>query len=127
MRAKSFNAKVLVGSATPSIETMARARKEVYGYYYLGERINLQPLPETTVVNMLDYKNVTTTSPYISKLLATEIRKAIDAKTQVILLVNRRGYATFVSCRECGESKKCPACAISLTYHKVGNLSLIHI
>lgn len=121
MRAKSFNAKVLVGSATPSIETMARARKEVYGYYYLGERINLQPLPETTVVNMLDYKNVTTTSPYISKLLATEIRKAIDAKTQVILLVNRRGYATFVSCRECGESKKCPACAISLTYHKVGN------
>ena len=77
MRAKSFNAKVLVGSATPSIETMARARKEVYGYYYLGERINLQSLPETTVVNMLDYKNVTTTSPYISKLLATEIRKLL--------------------------------------------------
>ena len=65
MRAKNHSAKIVVGSATPSIETMARAKKEVYGYYFLSERINLQPLPETTIVNMLDYKNITSTSPYI--------------------------------------------------------------
>ncbi|MGI6734813.1 MAG: replication restart helicase PriA [Bacilli bacterium] len=126
MRAKNHSAKIVVGSATPSIETMARAKKEVYGYYFLSERINLQPLPETTIVNMLDYKNITSTSPYISKLLASEIKKSLVEKTQVILLVNRRGYATYVSCRECGTPKKCPTCAISLTYHKVDHTLKCH-
>lgn len=126
MRAKSFNAKVVIGSATPSIETMARAQKGVYGYYFLDERINQQPLPETKVINMLDYKNVLTSSPYISKALYQAIKDALAAQTQVILLVNRRGYATFVSCRHCGSVKKCPTCGISLTYHKKDHLLKCH-
>lgn len=126
MRAKSFNAKVVVGSATPSIETMARAEKGIYGYYFLDERINKQPLPETTIVNMLDFKNVLPSSPYVSKILFNDIKEALDNKTQVILLVNRRGYATYVSCRHCATVKKCPTCGISLTYHKTGNVMKCH-
>ncbi len=126
MRAKNFNAKIVLGSATPSIETMARAKREIYGYYFLDERINKQPLPETKIINMLDYKNVLPTSPYISKTLASEIQIALDNKTQVILLVNRRGYSTYVSCRECGTVKRCPTCGISLTYHKRGHIMKCH-
>lgn len=126
MRAKSFNAKVVVGSATPSIETMARAQKGVYGYYFLDERINKEPLPKTEVVNMLDYKNLIPKTPYISKQLKKGIEEALENNTQVILLVNRRGYSTYVSCRHCGTPKKCPACGISLTYHKKGHILKCH-
>ena len=126
MRAKFLNTKVVIGSATPSIETMARAQKGVYGYYFLEERINQQPLPETRIINMLDYKNVMPSSPYISKALYQAIKEALAAKTQVILLVNRRGYATYVSCRHCGTVKKCPTCGISLTYHKKDHLLKCH-
>jgi primosomal protein N' (replication factor Y) len=126
MRAKFLNTKVVIGSATPSIETMARAQKGVYGYYFLEERINQQPLPETRIINMLDYKNVMPSSPYISKALYQAIKDALDANTQVILLVNRRGYATYVSCRHCGTVKKCPTCGISLTYHKKDHLLKCH-
>ncbi len=126
MRAFHFKAKVVVGSATPSLDTMARAKRDVYGYYFLDERINKKPLPKTEIINMLDYKNILPTSPYISKALYEAMKEALDNKTQIILLVNRRGYATFVSCRECGTTKRCPTCGIALTYHKSGHVMKCH-
>lgn len=126
MRAKSFNAKIVLGSATPSFETMARAQKGVYDYYYLPERINKSPLPATKIVNMLDPKNISRESPYISLPLQSAIKNALDNNTQVILLVNRRGYAPYVSCRHCGEAKRCPTCGITLTYHKEKHIMKCH-
>lgn len=126
MRAKSYGTKIILGSATPSIEAMARAQKNVYGYYYLDERINNEPLPETKVVNMLDQHNILATSPYISKTLANAINEALINKTQIILLVNRRGYATYVSCRHCGRAKRCKTCGITLTYHRSDNTLKCH-
>ena len=125
MRAKSFNAKIVLGSATPSFETMARAQKGVYDYY-LPERINKSPLPATKIVNMLDPKNISRESPYISLPLQSAIKNALDNNTQVILLVNRRGYAPYVSCRHCGEAKRCPTCGITLTYHKEKHIMKCH-
>ncbi len=126
MRAKSFNTKIILGSATPSFETMARAQKGVYDYYYLPERINRAPLPSTTIVNMLEPKNISRESPYLSLPLQSAIKNALEKNTQVILLVNRRGYATYVSCRHCGEAKRCPTCGITLTYHKQKHLMECH-
>lgn len=126
MRAKAFNSKIILGSATPSIETMARAKKDVYGYFYLSERINNEPLPQTSVVNMLERENILATTPYISKTLANAIHQALLEKTQVILLVNRRGYATYISCRHCGKPKRCPTCGITLTYHRSDNTLKCH-
>ncbi len=126
MRAKFYNAKIILGSATPSIETMARAEKGVYGYFYLDERINTKSLPNARIINMLDNRNILPATPYISKSLADGIKNALDNKTQVILLVNRRGYATYVSCRHCGKVKRCPTCGITLTYHKKDHVLKCH-
>lgn len=126
MRSKFHNAKVLLGSATPSLDSRARADKGVYHLLKLTNRINKQKLPLTTVVNMRDYSNISRESYIFSLKLRQSLQKVLDNKEQAILLINRRGFSTHVSCRSCGFVYKCPNCGIALTYHKDENLLKCH-
>lgn len=126
MRAKHFNAKVLLGSATPSLESRARALKGVYNYATLTNRINDSQLPKTTIVNLLDNSNLTRESSIFSTVLIKKMKQTLSQGHQIVILINRRGYSNYVSCRSCGYVFKCPNCGISLTYHKEDNMLKCH-
>lgn len=126
MRARRHNAKLLLGSATPSLESRARAGKGVYHLLKLTKRINDQPLPKTTIINLQDYRNIDKESYIFSLKLKELIRKTLDNKNQIILLINKRGFASSVSCRSCGYIFKCPTCEIPLTYHKTDHMLKCH-
>ena len=126
MRARHHNAKVLLGSATPSLESRARADKKVYHFLNLPHRINDKGLPKTTIINLLDYHNIDRESYIFSHTLRKSIQGVLDRKEQAILLINRRGFSTNVSCRKCGRVFKCPTCHIPLTYHREDNLLKCH-
>lgn len=126
MRSKMNGAKVVLGSATPSLESRARAEKNQYHLLFLNKRINDQKLPETIITNLLDYRNIDRTSSIFSLTLREEIKKVLDRKEQVILLINRRGFSNSINCRKCGRVFKCPSCDIALTYHKEDNMLKCH-
>lgn len=126
MRAKTFNSKIVLGSATPSLETRSRALKGVYGHVILNQRINRQPLPHTQIVDMLNYKNVSKQSAYFSNALLEAIEDTLTKKEQAILLVNRRGYAGYINCRNCGYVAHCPECGLTLTFHRENQLLRCH-
>lgn len=126
MRAKHFNAKVILGSATPSLETKARALKGVYNYASLPNRINKQELPKTTIVDMSKAYSFTRESSMFSKYLIEQLKGVLERKEQAILLINRRGHSGYVTCRSCGHIIKCPNCGIALTYHKEDNMLKCH-
>ena len=126
MRGRMHKAKVLLGSATPCLESRARAQKHVYHLLMLKKRINNQKLPPTTIVNMLDYRNIDRDSYIFSKRLRQSLEKVLANHEQAILLINRRGFSTNVSCRKCGHVFKCPTCDIALTYHKSDNMLKCH-
>ena len=126
MRGKMQNAKVLLASATPSLESRARAQKGLYHFLNLPHRVNAQPLPKTTIINLSDYRNLDRESYMFSLRLREEIQRVLDRKEQAILLINRRGFSTSVSCRNCGHVFKCPTCGIALTYHKSDNMLKCH-
>ena len=126
MRAKAHQAKVLLGSATPSLDSRARAQQGIYHLLKLTKRINKQPLPKTTVVNLLDYKNIDRNSAIFSKQLRQSLSQVLERHEQAILLLNRRGYSSHVSCRSCGYTFKCPNCGIALTYHKSDDMLKCH-
>ena len=126
LRASHNNAKVLLASATPSLESRARAQTGRYHFLNLPHRVNAQPLPETTVINLSDYKNIDRDSYMFSIQLRREIQNVLNRKEQAILLINRRGFASSVSCRSCGHVFKCPTCGIALTYHKSDNMLKCH-
>lgn len=108
---------LILGSATPSLESRARAQIGRYQHLVMTERANQTALPPIDLVDMTEVLGSQSYSE-ISPPLLDAIREAIDQKEQVVLLLNRRGYATFVQCRECGFVAQCPRCDISLTYHK---------
>ena len=120
------NCKIVLGSATPSLETKVRALKGVYKQLYLTKRFNDSILPETKVIDMLDWRNLDNESSMFSLTLRHEINQCLNRKEQVLLLVNRRGFAPFISCRKCGKVLKCPTCGIPLSYHKKDNLLKCH-
>ena len=126
MRAKYSNAKVLLASATPSLESRARGQKNVYHMLYLSKRINNQKLPTTKIVNMLDYHNIDRDSYIFSHALREALHQTLARNEQAILLINRRGFSTQVTCRNCGRTFKCPTCGIALTYHKTDNMLKCH-
>ena len=126
MRAKHSNAKVLLASATPSLESRARGQKGVYHMLYLKKRINDQQLPATKIVNMLDYHNIDRDSYIFSHALRESLHKVLAKNEQAILLINRRGFSTQVICRSCGHVFRCPTCGIALTYHKSDNMLKCH-
>ena len=126
LRSKMHNCKVLLGSATPSLESRARAGKGVYHLLTLNKRINEKELPKTTIVNMTDYHNIDRESYIFSLKLKEAIQKNLDNFNQTILLINKRGFSTSVYCRSCGHIFKCPTCNIPLTYHKSDRMLKCH-
>lgn len=117
IRARFHHAKVVLGSATPSLESYARAKKSVYDLFELPERINQKPLPSVQIVDMVEEMKRKNYSLF-SKAMKQSIQETIDKNEQVVLLLNKRGYATYVQCMDCGEVIKCPHCDVALTYHK---------
>lgn len=126
MRAKHFNSKVVLGSATPSLETKARALKAVYHYAELPNRINKQELPKTAIIDMSKAYSFSRESSMFSKYLIEQLKGVLERKEQAILLINRRGHSGYITCRSCGHIIKCPNCGIALTYHRDDNLLKCH-
>jgi len=126
MRAAHFGAKVVLGSATPSLESKARAVKGVYGFASLPKRINEKALPKTTIVDLTKRNLMYKGSPLFSTLLISKIQEKLAKKEQVVLLMNRRGYSSYVSCANCGFIYTCPNCHGNLTYHKADNMLKCH-
>jgi primosomal protein N' (replication factor Y) (superfamily II helicase) len=118
MRAKMSNAAVVLGSATPSLETYHNAVHGKYRLLELPERIERRPLPEVEILDMRDEFQRTKKDEVLSRKLVEEIGERLSRGEQAMVLLNRRGYSAFVLCRECGEAVQCKNCAISMTYHK---------
>lgn len=117
LRSSYNKAVVVLGSATPSLETRARASKGVYGRLTLNQRANpLAQVPTVEVVDFRDHIGQQEAGSFTPVLL-DKIREKIDKGEQVVLLLNRRGYSSFVMCRDCGTVDQCPNCDISLTLH----------
>ena len=115
-RAELEGAKVVLGSATPSIESYYKAGTGEYKLYELSERVRGQTLPDVEIVDLRDELAKGNRS-IISQSLYEKLRAAFDKKEQAMLFINRRGFNTFVSCRSCGEVIKCPNCDVSLALH----------
>jgi len=118
MRAKMANAVVVVGSATPSLESYFNAKSNKYALLELPDRVEQRPLPEVEIVDMRQEFQETGQEQVISRKLAEEIRQRLDRKEQAMVLLNRRGYSPLVLCRACGKTLECKNCAIALTHHK---------
>ena len=117
LRAKYNQAALVLGSATPSLESRARASKGVYQHLRLTQRANpLASIPEVQLIDFRDYIGQNETSNFTPPLIEA-IQDRLDKKEQVVLMLNRRGYSSFVMCRECGTVDTCPNCDISLTLH----------
>ena len=117
LRSQYNQAALVLGSATPSLESRARAGKGVYQHLRLTQRANpLARIPEVQVVDFRDYIGQNETSNFTPPLLEA-IQDRLAKKEQVVLMLNRRGYSSFVMCRECGTVDTCPNCDISLTLH----------
>lgn len=122
---KDNNGILLLGSATPSVVSYQRAQEGIYELLELTERYNKVVLPEVSIVDMREELKRGNRS-IISSELCSKMKDALEAGRQVILFLNRRGYSTFVSCRECGYVARCPGCGLSLTYHKAGGQAVCH-
>ncbi|KRK13552.1 primosomal protein N [Lacticaseibacillus zeae DSM 20178 = KCTC 3804] len=115
-RAQIHHAPVVLGSATPSLESRARAEKGVYTLLRLPHRINDQPLPPVHIVDMRESFAQGGQEDFSAPLLDA-LKLRLQRHEQSVLLLNRRGYSSFVMCRDCGYVAKCPNCDISLTLH----------
>ena len=122
MRAKMAGAVVVLGSATPSLESYYNAKKNKYALVELPDRVQNRPLPEVEIIDMRQEFQETGHDQVISRKLAEEIRERVerkdDKKEQVMVLLNRRGYSPVALCRTCGKTLECKNCAISMTHHK---------
>lgn len=113
---KNMSSQLLLGSATPRIETYYKTVNNKYDLFTLHQRYAKDGLPTSTIVDLRDEIKRDNISP-ISELLQSEIKKVMDNKQQVLLFLNRRGTATFVSCRDCGHVMLCKNCSIPMIYH----------
>lgn len=126
MLASMYGAKVLLGTATPSVESYFNARKGKYGLVQLKERYKEIRLPHIELVDIKELTRQKRMKGPFSPVLVKEIRSALDRKEQVILFQNRRGFAQMIECRTCGWIPKCKNCDVSLTFHKRLNQLTCH-
>jgi primosomal protein N' (replication factor Y) len=126
MRAKMANAVVVLGSATPSLESYFNAKKNKYALIELPDRVEQRPLPEVEIVDMRQEFQETGHEQVISRKLAAEIQDRLELKEQIMVLLNRRGYSPVVLCRTCGKTLECKNCAIALTHHKREHKMVCH-
>lgn len=124
-RAKYHQCPVILGSATPTLETYARAKKGVYQLLEMPDRSNLSDMPEIDLVDMRDELHAGNRTMFSRKLIEA-IKVRLEKQEQIVLFLNRRGYSTFVMCRDCGDVIECPDCDISLTYHRKQNRLKCH-
>ena len=123
-RAEYNHIPLVLASATPSLESKARADKHVYTLLTLNERVGKSILPKITVVNMEE--EMKKRNMIFSDLLALKINEKLEKQEQIILLLNRRGFSTYITCSNCGYTYKCPNCDITLTFHKTSNSLTCH-
>ncbi len=124
-RCKTHGAVLLLASATPSVETYYAAERGVYKLFTLIERYGGAKLPQVTIVDMKDELESGNRGAY-SRRLVRELAENLEHGEQSIVLINRRGFHTNVSCAECGEVAKCPHCSIALTYHRANDSLMCH-
>ncbi|MBR2321915.1 MAG: primosomal protein N' [Clostridia bacterium] len=117
LRAKKNGCKLVLGSATPSVETYKKAQEGEFSLIRMDKRINKRPLPEIIIADMRREVRRGNNSTF-SGALKEELEKCLAADKQAILFLNRRGYSQTVICKECGYVAKCEACDVSLTYHR---------
>lgn len=120
-RGRNEGARVVMGSASPSVESYYRGKKGEYKLLYLEERYGGKELPEVSVIDLREELKTGNRSIFSSTLTA-KIEDRLKKKEQIILFLNRRGYTGFVSCRSCGYVIKCPHCDVSLTAHRNGKM-----
>ncbi len=126
MRAKMANAAVVLGSATPSLESYFNATKNKYALISLPDRVEQRPLPEVEIVDMRQEFQETGQEQVVSRKLAAEIKDRLERKEQSMVLLNRRGYSPVALCRACGKRLECQNCAIALTHHKREHKMICH-
>ncbi len=118
VRAKITNSLTILGSATPSLETQERVREKRYLMTTLDHRIASGGLPQIEIVDLRIEDKVANTQALLARRTVQKIQETIDAGGQVIVYLNRRGFASFLLCSDCGEVKGCPHCSVSLALHK---------
>ncbi|WP_423362899.1 replication restart helicase PriA [Mycoplasma sp. P36-A1] len=121
-RALYHNAKIVLGSATPSMNTFTKAYTKQYNYVSINQRVNNLNLPKVNIVD-LNYENI---ANIVSDTTLNKMQEFLDNSKQIIVLLNRRGYYNFFQCRSCKEIIKCPNCDLPLTYHKKENTLICH-
>lgn len=126
MRAREAGAVVVLGSATPSLESRYNAEIGKYMRLTLPERIEKRPLPEVTLIDMRQEFLETRKSATFSRALMEAIEQRLENGEQAMLLLNRRGFSSFVACRACGERVQCTNCSVTLTYHRRDRRMLCH-
>lgn len=124
-RGKYHQCPVVLGSATPSLESYARAKKGVYSLLSMPHRMNPLGLPQVEIVDMREELRAGNRSMF-SRVLLEKMKERIERKEQIVLFLNRRGYSSFIMCRDCGHVVRCPNCDISMTYHKFSNQLKCH-
>jgi primosomal protein N' (replication factor Y) (superfamily II helicase) len=126
MRAKMANAVVVLGSATPSLESYFNAIKHKYTLLELPDRVEKRPLPEVEIIDMRQEFQETGHEQVVSRKLIEEIRQRLERNEQVMVLLNRRGYSPLVLCRACGSRLECRNCAVAMTHHKRSHRMVCH-
>jgi primosomal protein N' (replication factor Y) (superfamily II helicase) len=126
MRAKMASATVVLGSATPSLESYFNATKNKYALVELPDRVERRPLPEVEIIDMRQEFQETGHELIISRKLTAEIKERFERNEQVMVLLNRRGYSPVALCRTCGKTLECQNCAIALTHHKREQRMICH-
>lgn len=125
-RAREERALLILGSATPSLESMDRAEKGIFQRVDLTKRIENKALPGVTIVDLKREREAQRGPVILSRRLAQEIETNLERKEGTLILLNRRGFSTQVICPVCGEVVKCPSCEVSLTFHQQANELLCH-
>ncbi len=126
VRAQNESAVVILGSATPSLESYHNAKNSKYRYLQLPDRLGNRPLAVAQIIDMREVFNRNQKPVLFSPKLLTAIEETHRKQEQSIILLNRRGYSSFVLCRSCGESVQCPNCDVTLTYHRSDRLVICH-
>ncbi len=126
VRARDAGAVVVLGSATPSLESRFNAERGKYAYLRLPERIEGRPMPEVKLIDMREEFQETRKQALFSRALVDAVKDRIENGEQSMLLLNRRGFSSFVACRACGARMECQYCSVTLTYHRRDRRMLCH-
>ncbi|MGL6022207.1 MAG: replication restart helicase PriA [Chitinophagaceae bacterium] len=124
--ATQYNAKIIIGSATPSLESYFNAQEGKYNYLQLHQRYTNIPMPEITIFDLKKYISGTRKEPWISPPLIEKIQEQLNQKKQLLFFQNRRGYAPYILCGNCGWIAYCKNCHLPLSYHKTTHQLTCH-